>query len=99
MEDKAGLSKRLIPCVFVLLIPISTFGMWTLLIPPEGGLLPELAPYLLPGMERKEAHLNRVRFFTQQIGWIVGEFGSLFVTRDGGRSWQARETGTSVTLM
>ncbi|MBI2876932.1 MAG: hypothetical protein HYY20_08625 [Candidatus Tectomicrobia bacterium] len=31
--------------------------------------------------------LNRVLFTDSQNGWIVGEFGKIFHTTDGGRSW------------
>lgn len=40
--------------------------------------------------------LNRVLFTDPQNGWIVGEFGKIFRTRDGGRSWAWKANVTGV---
>lgn len=40
--------------------------------------------------------LNRVLFTDPQNGWIVGEFGKIFRTRDGGKSWTWQSNVTGV---
>lgn len=44
----------------------------------------------------EEARLNSVSFANPNKGWIVGEFGLILVTEDGGKSWsrQLSEVGT-----
>ena len=40
-----------------------------------------------------EPNLNAVHFVTQEIGWVVGEFGLILHTRDGGRTWTSQRGG------
>lgn len=42
--------------------------------------------------------LYDVEFADAQHGAIAGEFGTVFLTRDGGRTWRRTETGTDKTL-
>jgi photosystem II stability/assembly factor-like uncharacterized protein len=40
-----------------------------------------------------EPNLNAVTFSSPQNGWIVGEFGLVLHTRDGGKSWASQRYG------
>ncbi|CUU06220.1 Por secretion system C-terminal sorting domain-containing protein [Candidatus Kryptobacter tengchongensis] len=42
--------------------------------------------------------LNRVRFFDRNIGYIVGETSTFFLTLDGGNSWIQRSFGKEISL-
>jgi photosystem II stability/assembly factor-like uncharacterized protein len=37
--------------------------------------------------------LNAVFFFDEQRGWVVGEFGSILATTDGGKTWNVQRRG------
>lgn len=37
--------------------------------------------------------INGIQFLTEQIGWMVGELGSIFKTEDGGKSWKIQRAG------
>jgi photosystem II stability/assembly factor-like uncharacterized protein len=39
-----------------------------------------------------------VQFFTPMIGWVAGEDGSIYGTKDGGALWQKQKSGTSAIL-
>jgi photosystem II stability/assembly factor-like uncharacterized protein len=43
-----------------------------------------------------EPNLNAVWFATLQRGWIVGEFGLVLETNDGGTTWQPHKYGSSL---
>lgn len=55
-----------------------------------------------PGRQMKtisdDIILYDVQFTDAQHGVVVGEFGTLLATADGGDSWEKRETGTEKTL-
>ena len=40
--------------------------------------------------------LNKIKFFNENIGWIVGEEGQILKTSDGGVSWEIKHTASSV---
>ncbi len=40
-----------------------------------------------------EPNLNSVHFVTKDSGWIVGEFGLILNTKDGGRTWALQRAG------
>jgi photosystem II stability/assembly factor-like uncharacterized protein len=46
----------------------------------------------------EEARLNAVAFADEQQGWIVGEFGLILHTTDGGQTWK-RQRGASGKLL
>jgi len=41
-----------------------------------------------------EERLYSISFATEDVGWVVGGFGTILVTDDGGRSWEAQKSGT-----
>jgi photosystem II stability/assembly factor-like uncharacterized protein len=43
-------------------------------------------------------NLFGVRAMSPSEAWVVGNFGSIYHTDDGGKSWEARESGTEVPL-
>lgn len=43
-----------------------------------------------------EPNLNAVHFVTKEIGWIVGEFGLILHTGDGGRTWALQRGGRNL---
>lgn len=40
-----------------------------------------------------EPTLNALHFVTREIGWVVGEFGLILHTRDGGQTWTVQRSG------
>lgn len=38
--------------------------------------------------------LLAVKFITPNKGWIVGQYGTILYTEDGGENWEAQESGT-----
>jgi photosystem II stability/assembly factor-like uncharacterized protein len=38
-----------------------------------------------------DTYLNDVHFLSAQVGWIVGEYGQIFRTTDGGQTWEKGE--------
>lgn len=42
--------------------------------------------------------LYDVDFVTPERGWVVGEFGVIFVTSDGGKTWTTQQSGVETTL-
>ncbi len=44
-------------------------------------------------------NLFDVKFVAPTKGWIVGKYGSIFFTEDGGDTWEAQESGTEEGLM
>ncbi len=45
-----------------------------------------------------EESLYGISFVTEDAGWAVGNFGAIFITDDGGRSWEIQESGTDREL-
>jgi len=43
-----------------------------------------------------EPNLNAVYFSSPEIGWIVGEFGLVLQTRDGGQTWVSQRYGSDL---
>lgn len=43
--------------------------------------------------------LGDVKFITALKGWVVGKYGSIFFTSDGGETWEAQESGTEEHLL
>jgi photosystem II stability/assembly factor-like uncharacterized protein len=51
-----------------------------------------------PGSDRLKDNLYGVKFIDQQQGWVVGAFGTIFHTLDGGRSWYPQLSHTTEML-
>ncbi|MCH8953037.1 MAG: hypothetical protein IID49_13065, partial [Proteobacteria bacterium] len=49
-------------------------------------------------VQRVEGTLRSVHFIDQAVGWAVGEGGTILATGDGGRTWQAQQSGTGERL-
>ena len=43
-------------------------------------------------------HLYDLQFVTEDKGWVVGDYGTILTTHDGGKSWTRQETGTKALL-
>jgi photosystem II stability/assembly factor-like uncharacterized protein len=56
-------------------------------------LIPQIIEELFAGLE---PNLNAVYFVTKEVGWIVGEFGLVMHTRDGGRNWTVQRSGSNL---
>lgn len=68
---------------------------WVRVPVPEELPLPEdIAEIIMPG----DVLLYDVHFPTPQRGWIVGEFGVMLTTADGGATWEARKGPVESTL-
>lgn len=68
---------------------------WTLITLPEDMSLPEdVAEIIDPG----DVLLYGIDFASPTHGWIVGEFGTVLVTEDGGETWVAQDTPVETTL-
>lgn len=68
---------------------------WTSVPIPANIPLPEdIAEIIEPG----DILLYDVDFPTPERGWIVGEFGVIFATADGGQTWVAQASGVDTTL-
>lgn len=76
----------------------------TLLTTADGGehwqsvALPwnKLIPGLLKNYPGLEPNLNMIFFAGPQVGWIVGEFGIVLKTVDGGETWNEQRSGGSM---
>jgi photosystem II stability/assembly factor-like uncharacterized protein len=44
-------------------------------------------------------NLFAVKFITSMKGWVVGKYGTILYTEDGGDTWVAQESGTEEDLM
>jgi len=51
------------------------------------------------GAEEEIYTLNSVYFLNPQMGWAVGEYGTLIKTADGGKTWEKLKSGTGNTLL
>jgi photosystem II stability/assembly factor-like uncharacterized protein len=68
---------------------------WTKVPLPEDIPLPEeIAEIIEPG----DVLLYDVEFIDAERAWIVGEFGVIFATTDGGQSWVAQQSNIETTL-
>jgi photosystem II stability/assembly factor-like uncharacterized protein len=68
---------------------------WTRIPLPESLPLPEdIAEIIEPG----DVLLYDVHFLSPERAWIVGEFGVILTTSDGGRTWSAQASGVETTL-
>jgi len=68
---------------------------WTSVPLPANVPLPEEAAEVVdPG----DILLYDVSFPTPERGWIVGEFGTIFTTTDGGKTWAAQKSPVESTL-
>jgi photosystem II stability/assembly factor-like uncharacterized protein len=68
---------------------------WTRVALPETLPLPEdIAEIIEPG----DVLLYEVQFLTPERAWIVGEFGVILTTSDGGQTWSAQQSGVETTL-
>ena len=52
-----------------------------------------LIPRVVEEIGLLEPNLNAVHFLTREVGWIVGEFGLVLRTTDGGRTWVSQRHG------
>lgn len=43
-------------------------------------------------------HLYDLSFPTKEKGWVVGDYGTILATQDGGKWWSRQETGTHALL-
>jgi photosystem II stability/assembly factor-like uncharacterized protein len=43
-----------------------------------------------------EPNLNAIYFSSREVGWVVGEFGLVLNTKDGGKTWTAQRYGNDL---
>ena len=43
-------------------------------------------------------NLNSIKFVNSEVGWAVGEFGTILKTANGGTTWTLQSSGTTNTL-
>ncbi|MBI4528589.1 MAG: hypothetical protein HY695_32745 [Deltaproteobacteria bacterium] len=55
-----------------------------------------LIPSIIKESGYLEPNLNAVHFVNAQIGWIVGEFGLVLQTKDGGQTWASQNHGADL---
>lgn len=68
---------------------------WSKVELPSNFQLPEeFAEIVQPG----DVLLYDVAFATPEQGWVVGEFGVIFTTADGGKTWLMQESPVETTL-
>jgi photosystem II stability/assembly factor-like uncharacterized protein len=68
---------------------------------PRRGLVAIVVALALPAVAHAVAvrdHLYAVKALSDAEAWAVGNFGSIYQTRDGGRTWAPRESGTKAPL-
>lgn len=59
----------------------------------------KLIPQIIEEYTNVEPNLNAVHFLTKEIGWVVGEFGLILHTRDGGRTWTSQRSGGNLASL
>jgi photosystem II stability/assembly factor-like uncharacterized protein len=69
---------------------------WTTMRVPESVALPESA--LDTGVEPGDVNLYGMSFGDPDHVWVVGEFGIIITSADGGRTWQQQHTPVESTL-
>jgi photosystem II stability/assembly factor-like uncharacterized protein len=52
----------------------------------------------IPSEREIDPSLNGVYFRNVREGWVAGEFGTIYRTRDGGESWEAQESGVRTSI-
>lgn len=68
---------------------------WTKVPLPGNLVLPEdIAEIVEPG----DVLMYDIHFPTPERGWAVGEFGVIFTTEDGGKTWSAQKSPVETTL-
>lgn len=68
---------------------------WTTIALPKDIALPEdVVDIVQPG----DILLYDVDFATPEKGWVVGEFGTVLATADGGKTWHAQKSPVETTL-
>lgn len=68
---------------------------WSKVALPTDLVLPEdIAEIVEPG----DVLLYDIHFVTPEQGWAVGEFGVIFTTVDGGKTWSSQKSGVETTL-
>lgn len=68
---------------------------WSKVALPTDLVLPEdIAEIVEPG----DVLLYDIHFVTPEQGWAVGEFGVIFTTADGGKTWSAQKSPVETTL-
>jgi photosystem II stability/assembly factor-like uncharacterized protein len=55
----------------------------------------KLIPKILKVSGYLEPNLNAVQFVNEDLGWVVGEFGLVLGSRDGGQTWSAQNYGNN----
>jgi photosystem II stability/assembly factor-like uncharacterized protein len=81
---------------------VGAFG--TLIATSDGGVTwqrqelswEKLIPSILKESGPLEPNLNAIQFINEKLGWIVGEFGLVLQTRDGGQEWTAQNYGENL---
>jgi photosystem II stability/assembly factor-like uncharacterized protein len=81
---------------------VGAFG--TLLSTSDGGVTwrrqelswEKLIPNILKESGLLEPNLSAIQFVNEKLGWIVGEFGLVLQTRDGGETWSAQNYGENL---
>src|SRR6476469_914578 len=81
--------------------PEARISSWafTLLRPPMPMSSVRSAPYFQPLMLERigpGTRLNAIYFISPMKGWIVGEFGLVLHTEDGGSTWTAQRSGSDL---
>lgn len=52
----------------------------------------------IPHEKEIDPSLNGVFFRNDRLGWVVGEFGIVYRTRDGGETWEPLDSGVETSL-
>ena len=101
-KQHSGVSAQLLAVAAASPTDVFAVGAYgTLLTTSDGGAnwskvaLPwnTLIPKVLKDNPGVEPNLNNVFFLDRNTGWIVGEFGIILKTADGGRTWTAQRAG------
>ena len=69
---------------------------WTAMRVPETVVLPDSA--LDTGVEPGDVNLYGISYGDADHVWVVGEFGIVIMSEDGGRTWQQQHTPIEITL-
>jgi photosystem II stability/assembly factor-like uncharacterized protein len=69
---------------------------WTTMQVPENVKLPEIA--LDTGVEPGDVNLYGLDYGDRDHAWIVGEFGTIMTTADGGTTWTQQHSPVESTL-
>lgn len=69
---------------------------WEEIALPEDLVLPEVAVDM--GVFAGDILLYELSFVDENRGWVVGEFGSILKTEDGGKTWKQQTSGIDTTL-